>query len=236
MKTRKWMPGKKWSTQGQTRNVRHSKRDVKLLRYLVGISLDRGIDPEKLFSKIVYAWKNGASKYGQLTIECRENVGDHAFFLITANREVIVQFSASEHLLVQTAPLKQFAYEIECEKKFALMKRRIAEAAKCRRIRDLRAGMKRVNLKARVLKISNPRRGLAKHSGYVPFTKATLTDGTGTIGLTLWNNRINSLLINDAVEIRNAQVITYRGETQLQIGKQGRLRVIETSTYRNSLC
>jgi len=212
--------------RGRPRGVSHSNRDTKLLGYLVTISLKHRIDPNKLFNKIVHAWKNGRSRCKRLTIQCREKIGDHAIFLITANHEVVAQFPMSRHLLNETAPLKRFAYAIEREKD-ALMKKRNARAVGYHKIGDLKAGMKRINLKARVLAISRPRQALTKYNDYVMFANATLTDETGTVKLTLWNSRINSLSINDIVEIENAWVTVYRGETQLRIRRQGKLRVIE---------
>jgi len=220
------MPSRRWAMRGRPRGVSHSPRDTRLLEYLITISLKRRIDPDKLFGKIVCAWKNGRSKCKQLTIECREKTRDHAIFLITANHEVVAQFPTSGHLLEQTAPLKRFAYAIEREKD-ALMKKKNARTVTCRKIGDLKAGMKRVNLKARVLAISRPKQALTKYNDYVMFANATLADETGTVKLTLWNNRINSLSINDTVEIKNARVTAYRGETQLRIGRQGKIRVIE---------
>jgi len=206
--------------------VSHSNRDTKLLGYLVTISLKHRIDPDKLFNKIVYAWKNGRSKCKRLTIQCREKMGDHAIFLITKNHEVVAQFPISMYLLKQTAPLKRFAHVIEREKD-ALMKKRNARAVGYHKIGDLKAGMKRINLKARVLAISRPQQALTKYNDYVMFANATLADETGTVKLTLWNSRINSLSINDIVEIENARVTVYRGETQLRIRRKGRLRVID---------
>ena len=220
------MPNRRWAMRGRPRGRSHSPRDTRLLKYLVTISLKHRIDPNKLFDKIVYAWKNGKSKCKQLTIQCREKMRDHAIFLITANHEVVAQFPMSGHLLKQTAPLKRFAYAIEREKD-ALMKKRNARAVGYHKIGDLKAGMKRINLKARVLAISRPRQALTKYNDYVMFANATLTDETGTVKLTLWNSRINSLSINDIVEIENAWVTVYRGETQLRIRRQGKLRVIE---------
>jgi len=220
------MPSRRWTMRGRPQGVGHSTRDTRLLEYLIAISLKRGIDPNKLFSKIVYAWKNGRSKCKQLTIQCREKIGDHAILLITTNHEVVAQFPMSGHLLEQTAPLKRFAYAIEREKD-ALMKKRNAKAVTCRKIRDLKVGMKRINLKARVLAISRPQQALTKYNTYVVLANATLTDETGTVKLTPWNGRINSLSVNDIVEIENANVTAYKGETQLQIGRQGKIRVIE---------
>jgi replication factor A1 len=220
------MLDRRWTMRGRPRGRGHSTRDTRLLKYLVTISLKHRIDPNKLFNKIVYAWKNGRSKCKQLTIQCREKMGDHAIFLITIHCKVVAQFPMSWHLLKQTAPLKQFAHVIEREKD-ALMKKRNARAVGYNKIGDLKVGMKRINLKARVLAISRPQQALTKYNTYVVFANATLTDETGTVKLTLWNGRIKSLSINDIVEIENANVTAYKGETQLKIGRHSKLRIID---------
>jgi len=115
---------------------------------------------------------------------------------------------------------------IEREKN-ALMKKRDERGGRYFKIKALKAGMKRINLKARVLEISRPQLALTKYNDYVMFANVTLTDETGNMKLTLWNGRINSLSINDTVEIENARVTAYRGVTQLRIGRQGKLRVIQ---------
>jgi len=220
------MLNRRWAMRGRPRGRGHSTRDTKLLGYLVTISLKHRIDPNKLFNKIVYAWKNGRSKCKQLTIQCREKMRGRAVFLITTHYKVVAQFPMSMYLLKQTAPLKRFAYAIEREKD-ALMKKRNAKAVTCHKIKDLKAGMKRISLKARVLAISRPQQALTKYNTYVVFANATLTDETGTVKLTLWNGRINSLSINDTVEIENANVTAYKGETQLKIGRHSKLRIID---------
>ncbi|UCE29668.1 MAG: hypothetical protein JSV85_02830 [Candidatus Bathyarchaeota archaeon] len=222
------MQSRRWTMQGRLQGRGHSTRDTKHLQYLITISLKRRIDPDKLFDKIVYAWKNERSKCKRLTIQCREKMEDYAIFLITANHEVVAQFPMPGHLLEQTAPLKRFEEAIEREKN-SLMKKRNVKAVTFHKIRDLKDGMKRVSLKARVLTISRPQQALTRYSDYVLFANATLTDETGNVKLALWDKRANSLSINDIIEIENARVTAYRGETQLQIGKQGRIRVIENA-------
>ncbi len=220
------MQSRRWTTRGRPRGRGHSAVDTRLLEYLAKISVKHRIDPNKLFNKIVDAWKNRRSKCKQLTIQCREKERDHAIFLITTDYKVVAQFPIPEPLLKETAPLKEFAYIIECEKD-ALMKKRNDNGVRYLKIHDLKTGMKRVNLKARVLAISRPQLALTKYNDYVMFANVTLTDETGAVKLTLWNGRINSLSINDIVEIENANVTAYKGETQLRIGRQGKLRVIE---------
>jgi len=151
---------------------------------------------------------------------------DRAIFLITTDYKVVAQFPIPENLLNETAPLKEFTYMIEREKN-ALMKKRNDSVVRYLKIRDLKTGMKRINLKARVLEISRPQLVLTKYNDCVMFANVTLTDETGTVKLTLWNGRINSLSVNDIVEIEDANVTTYKGETQLRMRRQGKLKVIK---------
>ena len=220
------MQSRRWATRGRPRGRGHSADDTRLLEYLTKISVKHRIDPNKLFNKIVDAWKNRSSKYKRLTIRCRERMRSRAIFLITTDCKVVAQFPIPERLLKETAPLKEFAYMIKREKN-ALMKKRNDSEGRYYKIKDLKTGMKRINLKARVLAISRPQLALTRYNDYVMFANVTLTDETGDVKLTLWNGRIDSLSINDIVEIENANVTAYKGEIQLRIGRQGKLRVIE---------
>jgi len=222
------MRSRRWMMRGRPRGRGHSAVDTRLLECLVKISVRHRIDPNKFFSKIVDAWKNGRSRCRQLMIQCRERMRDRAIFLITADYDVVAQFPIPEHLLKEIAPLKEFAYMIEREKD-ALMKKTNDSGVRYYKIKDLKVRMKRINLKARVLAISRPQLALTRYNDYVMFTNVTLTDETGTVKLTLWNGRINSLSTNDIVEVENARVTAYRGETQLRIGRHSKLRVIENN-------
>jgi replication factor A1 len=184
------------------------------------------IDSNEFFDKIVSAWENRRSKCKELDIECRAKTGGRAIFLITTDYTVVAQFPIPEYILKEATPLKEFAYIIEREK-LALMKKRSMNEKRHSKIKDLKAGMKRINLKARVLAISKPQVALTRYNDYVMFANATLTDETGTIKLTLWNNRTNMLSINNIVEIENANVAAYRGELQLRMGRNSKLEVTE---------
>jgi replication factor A1 len=149
-----------------------------------------------------------------------------AIFLITTDYNIVAQFPIPEHLLKEATPLKEFAYIIEREK-LALMKKRNENETRHFKIGDLKAGMKRVSLKARVLAISKPQLALTRYNDYVMFANAILTDETGTIKLTLWNSRTSMLSINNIIEIENVSVMAYRGELQLRMGRNSKLEVIE---------
>ena len=46
-----------------------------------------------------------------------------------------------------------------------------------------------------------------------------------TIKLTLWNEQIDQVKVDDVVKIENGYVTSFRGEIQLNAGKYGKLSV-----------
>ena len=94
------------------------------------------------------------------------------------------------------------------------------------KIRELRNGMKRVNIVAKVIEKSNPRE---VHSRFKDTTynvaDTMISDETGTIKLTLWNEQIDRVNVNDTVKIENGYVTSFRGEIQLNVGRYGKLSV-----------
>jgi len=180
-----------------------------------------GIDSEKFFESFVEAWKCQESSCGSLLIECRKRTRDYAVFLITNNCEVVAQFSIPKYILEEAYPLK----EIVCTEAF----RRVVEKTKVKhlQIRDLKSGMKQINLKARVIEIPKPRFVVTRFGEFATVTNASITDKTGIIQLPLWNKQIGAVSVGDLAQVENARVITFRGERQLRVSRGGQLSVVE---------
>ena len=217
-----------WAGRGRPRGS-HRARDIRILEYLVGLATKHGINTREFFNAIVAAWKNGKATCRGLNIEFRIKKKDRVIFLITKGYKVVAQFPIQEDILKETDPLNGFDYVQERVKRVAKMKERKRLNISHLSIKDLKAGMKRISLKARVTEISKPKLALTRYNDYVVFAHATLSDETSTIKLTLWNGRINMVSINDMVQIENANVIMFRGEKQLRTGRKGRLKVVETN-------
>jgi replication factor A1 len=94
------------------------------------------------------------------------------------------------------------------------------------KIRELRNGMKNVSIEAKVMEKSEPREVLSrfKDETYKVAT-AMIADETGTIKLTLWNDQISKVNINDKVKVEKGYVTSFKGEIQLNIGKYGILTI-----------
>ena len=99
-------------------------------------------------------------------------------------------------------------------------------------IRDLRAGMKKVNLKAEVLEVPKPAQVHTQFGNNVMVVNAVVGDETGKIKLCLWEGQIGSIAVGYNIELRNGQVCVFRGEKQLRLGKNGILNVLDAGTAK----
>jgi replication factor A1 len=98
--------------------------------------------------------------------------------------------------------------------------------SKSYKIGNLRAGMRRLNLIARVLKVSKPIHIATSSGFYADLSNAIISDETGTINLSLFGAQMEGVALDDVVQIENAHVAWFRGERQLRIGKRGKINVV----------
>jgi hypothetical protein len=182
------------------------------------------VDPEKFFSALVKAVENRKSNCGPISIECRGEINAKRIFLITNNAGVLAQFRVPEEFLLERDnPLGKFL-ETDTIRRYLSRKGRVAHG---RAIKDLRSGMKHVNLKAKILKVAEPRRVITRYGNYANVAKAVIGDETGTINLCLWNEQIGSVSVGDTIQIENARASLFRGERQLSIGTRGQLNNVK---------
>jgi replication factor A1 len=93
-------------------------------------------------------------------------------------------------------------------------------------IKELRNGMKKVDVEAKVVEKSTPRQVLSRYKDETyNVATAMISDGTGQIKLTLWNEQINDVNVEDTVKIENGYVTSFKGEIQLNVGKFGKLTI-----------
>ncbi len=93
-------------------------------------------------------------------------------------------------------------------------------------IKDLKDGMKRVSVEAKVVEKGDTRevKSRFKDETY-RIVDAVVADETGSIKLTLWNEQIEQVNVGDNIKIDNGYVTSFKGETQLNVGKFGKLAV-----------
>ena len=87
-------------------------------------------------------------------------------------------------------------------------------------IRNLHSGLKGVSFKAHVVGKSEVRAVTSKEGNPLLVCEVTLSDGTGEIPLSVWNNQIATVSKGDLVQIQNARVGSYRGRIQLSLSRK----------------
>jgi len=99
-------------------------------------------------------------------------------------------------------------------------------------IKDIDGGVKSVNLIAKVVGKSDRRKVFSRFGDPLALSIATISDGTGSMRLPLWNAQIDRVSVGDTVQIDNGRVRTFRGELQVSVGRSGRLQVIENESMQ----
>jgi replication factor A1 len=94
-------------------------------------------------------------------------------------------------------------------------------------VQDLRHGMRKVNIEARVLETSAPLTVQTRYGNSAKLTNAWIADETGKIKLCLWNDQAESVTAGKTVQVKNAQVYTFKGERQLCLGRIGTVNVLQ---------
>jgi len=93
-------------------------------------------------------------------------------------------------------------------------------------IKDLRDGMKRVSVEGRVVEKGNTREVRSKYKDETyRIADAMVADETGSIKLTLWNEQIEQVDVDNIIKIENGYVTSFRGEIQLNVGKFGKMTI-----------
>lgn len=95
------------------------------------------------------------------------------------------------------------------------------------KINELQDGSRKVDLEAKVIEKSDAREVRSKYTNETyRVADATLEDETGTVVLTLWNEQIEQVNVDDRVKVENGYVKSFRGNLQLNAGKYGTLTVL----------
>lgn len=98
-------------------------------------------------------------------------------------------------------------------------------------VRDLRPGMLNVDIRVRILNVSEPIEIVTRNGKRRRLVEAEVGDLTGTTMLTLWEERIGSVAVGDVIQIENGFVTSFKGQMRLNVGKYGRLKVVEDPSF-----
>lgn len=92
-----------------------------------------------------------------------------------------------------------------------------------KKINELRPGMRGINVKVKIDSISEPRNVNLRTGGQAKVADAQVSDDTGSIKLSLWDEQINMINEGDTILIENGYTHAFRGENNLNIGKYGKI-------------
>jgi hypothetical protein len=188
------------------------------------LSVKHNIYPSEIFQALIKARNNEKAVCGNLTVEYRGKVKDEIIFLIKKENHAVAQFRVDEQFLSRKDnPFESWMSTDKICKKIAKQNTESVFTV----VNDLRAGMKKVNVKAEVLEIPKPVQVHTQFGNTVMVVNALVQDETGKIKLCLWEGQINSINVGENIEIKNAHVCVFRGERQLRLGKKGVLSTLE---------
>ena len=196
-----------------------------ILEHLAFLSVKHGIYLAELYQAMVAAREKGTIKCQNLTVEYRCSLKGEAVFLITKDNKVVVQFRVAEELLLR----KDICFEnwMDTDKVRKQMNRQNISPKLSVMVQDLRHGMKKINIEAKVLEIPMPSTVQTRYGNSAKVTNAWIADETGKIKLCLWNEQVDLVTVGDTVQIKNASVSTFKGERQLRLGKNGTVGVLQ---------
>ena len=192
---------------------------------LAFIATQHEVYPTELFQALITAKEQGKQVFvSDLTVEYRGNVTSQAIFLITKDTKVVAQFRVPDETLARTDV--SFDNSMDSSK----VRREIARqnpAPSHLKIENLRVGMKKINVSAEVLQVSEPSKVHTQFRDNAVVSNAVVGDETGKVLLCLWDQQVNSVHTGDYIEIKNAHVAMFKGEKQLRLGKNGTITVLE---------
>ena len=201
--------------------------------HLALVSVKYNVYPSEVVQALVNAKAAGKSTCGDLSVEYRGKVKDETIFLIKKEDNVVAQFKVDEEFLSRSndTTFENYMTTDKIRKKIAKQNTDTVFSM----VSELRSGMKRINLKAKVLEIPKPAQVHTQFGNTAMVVNALIGDETGNIKLCLWEGQINTVALSDEIEIRNAQVCLFRGEKQLRLGKNGGITVLNPTEAAPSI-
>jgi len=168
---------------------------------------------------------HGVSRCGKVSIELRLRGVASSTYMFSVEGKPVAQADIPDHSVKE---LENLPDELS---RYINIVEEHRDSNGERKISDLRLGLKSVCFKAIVTEKSDVRAVTSRFGMPLLVCSVTLSDGTGEIPLTLWNNQIATISKGDRVQLRDARVENFRGTTQLSLDrKTGGLIVLESGT------
>lgn len=198
--------------------MRVSGDDMRKLEYLFRFSCKYDVSFEKLAEAIVDAEQKGSSKCRGLTIQRRARTEEGSVFLINSNRDYLAQIRLEEDFLEKLVEGRLSEVSLPSKHRRSDEKDQRTGDLK---ISDLHVGMRGVLLEAKVVEKSPSRRVYSRFKATpLDISIITVEDDTGSIPMSLWNEKIDSVSVGDKIRISGVRVGRYGGVKQLFMNKR----------------
>ena len=94
------------------------------------------------------------------------------------------------------------------------------------KISEIKENDRNINVMGKVKSISKSK-NVNTSRGEARVAEAVIEDESGSIILNLWNEQIDMVNEGDYVEIVNGYVSTFRGEKRLNVGRYGKIKILQ---------
>jgi len=98
---------------------------------------------------------------------------------------------------------------------------------------ELKAGQGKVDVVVLVKSKAEPRQ-FEKYGRPLRVCNSVVSDDSGEMSMTLWNDDIDKINVGDSVKITNGYVSEFNGTKQLSAGKFGKLEVVNGSAVASN--
>lgn len=203
------------------------QRKSSISDHLASLSAQYDVYPAELFQALVTAKECKHASCHNLAVECRGTIEDEAIFLLKQDGKIVSQFRVDEPTLARKD--LEFASWMKDDRIRRQYAKQNPANPVSKYISDLRHGMKKVNLEAKVTEVQEPRMVHTQFGNSALLSNATIEDETGTIKLCLWDQQVNAVTTGDEIKVQNATVFTFKGEKQLRLGKIGTVTVTQSA-------
>ena len=197
-----------------------SKVQNKDLIYLATISNKYDMDPSELLNSIRIALNRGKYSSGRLEVHHRGSINKQSIFLIQLESEVVAQLRLADKFVLDIERNREALQDV---KRFLKPKEREKQG---RTIGELQIGSKQICLTAKVIEKTPTRKVLSRLGNPLLISTITISDGTGSIKIPLWNKQIDEIAVGDTIQIENGKVKSFRGERQLTLSPKSKLVVL----------
>ena len=179
---------------------------------------------EKLVDYLIKAKNDGNSSHKKLEFKVREKSDEFTTFTLIYDSKIVSQFRLENKLMDYPESSEHKLNDLMLR----MPPRKERQKTSDYKISELRKGLKSISLKAEVTEKSPIKEVFSRTGRKLKLSNATISDETGSIKLTLWNEQIGLVSEGDSIRIKNANVKAFRGEKMINLSSRiGKIEIIK---------